>query len=110
MQSATLGVSLVAAHLTQTFTLAQVGVIQIAAVLHAQHGLLPLHPPYRAPAVRRQNVAHVDRRGLRLVDHAVLGFDRRPVAFSHATKGAVRYFGFSGRHLHQSFAQPYISQ
>ena len=94
MESAALGAGLIGSHLTQTFALMQVGVFQIATVLQAQHGLLPLHPPHGAPPVRRQDVGRADGRFLRLVDHAVIALDRWPVSFGHTAKSTIRRFRF----------------
>jgi len=61
-------------------------------------------------SMRRQDVGQAHGRAVRLVDHAVTGLDRRPVALGHATEGAIGHLCFGCRHADQSPAQTGIAQ
>ena len=65
-----------------------------------------------APAVtvRPQDVGHRHLRILRHIDQPVVAFGGGAVSLGHAAEGAPRSFAFGAGDVHQSFAQPRISQ
>ena len=99
VQATALHAGLVGADHPQPFTLIEVVVMQVAAVLHAQHDLLSHHPAHRTPAVRRQDVGQAYCRLFGLVNHPVIGLDHWPVALSHATESPIGHPCFGFRHV-----------
>ncbi len=110
MQSPALSVGLIGSDHAQTLTLRQTRIIQIAAVLNTQHRALGLHAPHRPFPVRLQNVRHVNRLFIRMVDEPIERFHRRPISLRHPGKGTARFFCLRSRNLHESFAQPRVTQ
>ena len=87
VQALALRTGLIRADGDQPFTPIQVRVVQVGAVLNAQHCLLGLHSLNGALPVRLQDAGHGNGRVVRLVDEPVVGFGRGPVSFGDLRPG-----------------------
>ena len=110
MQSPAPCVGLIGSDHTQTLALRQTRIIQIAAVLITQHRALGFHPLQGPFPVRLQNVWHAHRLFIRMVNEPIERFHRRPVSLRHPGKGTARFFRLRLGDLHESCAQPRITQ
>ena len=110
MQSPALSVGLIGSDHTQTLALRQTRIVQIAAVLNAQHRALSFHALHRPLPVRLQNVRHAHRLFIRMVNEPIERFHRRPISLRHPGKGTARFFCLRLRDPHESFAQPHVTQ
>ncbi len=88
VQPAGFGTGLVFAQHAQTDALIELVVVQVSAVLDAQHSALAHHALHGALSVWCQNGLGSQGRIIGLVDHAVVALDGWPVALAGTAQGA----------------------
>lgn len=110
MQPSAFGSGLIGPDHAESVATVQTGVIQVRAVLDAQHGLLCLHAPYRTFAVGQKNFLHGNSGFVRVVYQPVVSLHRRPVSFSHTAEGAIRFLRLCTSTVHKSATQSLVAQ
>lgn len=110
VQAPALGSRLVGADHAQPFAFGQIVVVEVGAVLDAQHRLLGLHTLLGPFPVGGQDVVHRHGRVLRLVDEPVVALHRSPVSLGNAREGTHGVVCLHACAPHQSLAQAAVAQ